>query len=117
MGRIQPHCEVKIVDDDGNTCAVGETGEFWARGYLVMKGYWQDEAATRASIEGGWMKSGDLATIDAQGYCRIVGRKKDMVIRGGENIYPQSRRFSDQIKDTGACFRREIRELGSVDCH
>ncbi|MGB0797299.1 MAG: AMP-binding protein, partial [Paracoccaceae bacterium] len=88
VGRIQPHCEVKIVDDDGNTCAVGETGEFWARGYLVMKGYWQDEAATRASIEGGWMKSGDLATIDAQGYCRIVGRKKDMVIRGGENIYP-----------------------------
>ena len=88
VGRIQPHCEVKIVDDDGNTCAIGETGEFWARGYLVMKGYWQDEAATKASIEAGWMKSGDLATIDAQGYCRIVGRKKDMVIRGGENIYP-----------------------------
>ncbi len=88
VGRIQPHCEVKIVNDDGQTCAVGEIGEFWAKGYLVMKGYWQDEAATKASIERGWVKSGDLAAIDAEGYCRIVGRKKDMLIRGGENIYP-----------------------------
>ena len=88
VGRIQPHCEVKIVNDDGKTCAVGEIGEFWAKGYLVMKEYWQDESATNAAIEGGWMKSGDLATINSEGYCRIVGRKKDMVIRGGENIYP-----------------------------
>ena len=67
VGQIQPHCEFKIVDDDGQTCAVGQTGEFWAKGYLVMKGYWQDAAATKASIERGLMKSGDLATIDTEG--------------------------------------------------
>ncbi len=88
VGRIQPHCEVKIVEDDGSTCAVGQTGELWTKGYLVMKGYWNDVEATQSSIENGWMKTGDLATIDNEGYCRIVGRKKDMVIRGGENIYP-----------------------------
>ena len=88
VGRIQPHCEVKIVEDDGSTCAVGQTGELWTKGYLVMKGYWNDAEATQSSIENGWMKTGDLATIDNEGFCRIVGRKKDMVIRGGENIYP-----------------------------
>ena len=88
VGRIQPHCEVKIVEDDGSTCAVGKTGELWTKGYLVMKGYWNDTEATQSSIENGWMKTGDLATIDNEGFCRIVGRKKDMVIRGGENIYP-----------------------------
>ncbi len=88
VGRIQPHCEVKIVEDDGSTCAVGQTGELWTKGYLVMKGYWNDHEATQSSIENGWMKTGDLATIDNEGFCRIVGRKKDMVIRGGENIYP-----------------------------
>jgi len=88
VGRIQPHCEVKIVEDDGSTCAVGQTGELWTKGYLVMKGYWNDDEATQSSIENGWMKTGDLATIDNDGFCRIVGRKKDMVIRGGENIYP-----------------------------
>ena len=88
VGRIQPHCEVKIVEDDGSTCAVGQTGEIWTKGYLVMKGYWNDTEATQSSIENGWMKTGDLATIDNEGFCRIVGRKKDMVIRGGENIYP-----------------------------
>ena len=88
VGRIQPHCEVKIVGDDGSTCAIGQTGELWTKGYLVMKGYWNDTEATQSSIENGWMKTGDLATIDNEGFCRIVGRKKDMVIRGGENIYP-----------------------------
>ena len=88
VGRIQPHCEVKIVEDDGSTCAIGQTGELWTKGYLVMKGYWNDTEATQSSIENGWMKTGDLATIDNEGFCRIVGRKKDMVIRGGENIYP-----------------------------
>ena len=88
VGRIQPHCEVKIVEEDGSTCAVGQTGELWTKGYLVMKGYWNDTEATQSSIENGWMKTGDLATIDNEGFCRIVGRKKDMVIRGGENIYP-----------------------------
>ena len=88
VGRIQPHCEVKIVEDEGSTCPVGQTGELWTKGYLVMKGYWNDDEATQSSIENGWMKTGDLATIDNEGFCRIVGRKKDMVIRGGENIYP-----------------------------
>ena len=58
------------------------------KGYLVMKGYWEDDEANSRTIKNGWLKSGDLATIDSKGFCRIVGRKKDMVIRGGENIYP-----------------------------
>ncbi|RMF39095.1 MAG: AMP-binding protein [Alphaproteobacteria bacterium] len=88
VGRIQPHCEAKIVDEDGRTVPVGEQGEFLARGYLVMKGYWDDPERTAEAIRDGWMHSGDLATIDAQGYCRITGRIKDMLIRGGENVYP-----------------------------
>jgi fatty-acyl-CoA synthase len=89
VGRIQPHLEVKVVDALGNIVAVGETGELCTRGYSVMKGYWGDEAKTRESIVEGWMHTGDLATIDADGYCNIVGRLKDMLIRGGENIYPR----------------------------
>ncbi|NPT60163.1 AMP-binding protein [Paraburkholderia elongata] len=89
VGRIQPHLEVKIVDFDGNTVSIGETGELCTRGYSVMLGYWEDETKTRESIVDGWMHTGDLATIDADGYCNIVGRLKDMVIRGGENIYPR----------------------------
>ncbi|CAE6836137.1 AMP-binding protein [Paraburkholderia haematera] len=89
VGRIQPHLEVKIVDFDGKTVSVGETGELCTRGYSVMLGYWEDETKTRESIVDGWMHTGDLATIDADGYCNIVGRLKDMVIRGGENIYPR----------------------------
>ena len=68
----------------------GVAGELLTRGYCVMRGYWDDDDRTRESIcAAGWMHSGDLATLDAQGYCRIVGRSKDMVIRGGENIYPR----------------------------
>ncbi|MBN3765127.1 AMP-binding protein [Burkholderia sp. Ac-20365] len=89
VGRIQPHLEVKVVDPLGNIVPVGETGELCTRGYSVMKGYWGDEAKTRESIVDGWMHTGDLATIDADGYCNIVGRLKDMLIRGGENIYPR----------------------------
>jgi fatty-acyl-CoA synthase len=89
VGRIQPHLEVKIVDALGNIVPVGETGELCTKGYSVMKGYWDDEAKTRESIVDGWMHTGDLATLDAQGYCNIVGRLKDMLIRGGENIYPR----------------------------
>ena len=88
VGRIQPHCQVKIVDEHGATVPVGETGELWVKGYLVMKGYWNDPEANKNSIYDNWMKSGDLASIDIDGFCRIVGRKKDMIIRGGENIYP-----------------------------
>ncbi len=90
VGRVQPHVEAKVVDADGRTVPVGTPGELWTRGYLVMQGYWGDEARTReAIVEGGWMRTGDLATIDAEGYCNIVGRVKDMLIRGGENIYPR----------------------------
>ncbi len=90
VGRVHPHVEVKIVDAEGRTVGVGERGELCTRGYSVMRGYWNDEARTREAIDaGGWMHTGDLATIDARGYCEIVGRVKDMVIRGGENIYPR----------------------------
>ena len=90
VGRVLPHLEVKIVDEDGCIVPHGETGELLTRGYSVMRGYWDDEARTRESIDAAcWMHSGDLATIDAEGYCRIVGRSKDMIIRGGENIYPR----------------------------
>ncbi len=90
VGRIHPHIEVQIVDAGGTVVPVGETGELCTRGYSVMKGYWDDEENTRAAItEEGWMQTGDLATIDEDGYAAIVGRVKDMVIRGGENIYPR----------------------------
>jgi fatty-acyl-CoA synthase len=90
VGRIQPHLEVKIVDRDSRIVSRGEAGELCTRGYSVMLGYWNDEARTREAIDSaGWMHTGDLATIDEDGYCRIVGRIKDMVIRGGENIYPR----------------------------
>lgn len=90
VGRIQPHLEVKLVDADGETVARGETGELCTRGYSVMIGYWDDSKRTAEAIDAdGWMHTGDLATIDEDGYCRIVGRIKDMVIRGGENIYPR----------------------------
>jgi fatty-acyl-CoA synthase len=90
VGRIQPHLEVKIVDRDGRVVPRGEAGELCTRGYSVMLGYWNDEARTSEAIDSaGWMHTGDLATIDDNGYCRIVGRIKDMVIRGGENVYPR----------------------------
>ncbi|WP_449192615.1 AMP-binding protein [Thauera sp.] len=90
VGRVQPHLEVKIVDTDGRIVPRGTPGELCTRGYSVMLGYWGDEAKTREAIDaGGWMHTGDLAVIDDEGYCNIVGRIKDMVIRGGENIYPR----------------------------
>ena len=90
VGRIQPHIEVKIVDTDGSIVPRGQAGELLTRGYSVMLGYWGDEAKTAEAIDkNGWMHTGDLATIDDEGYCNIVGRLKDMVIRGGENIYPR----------------------------
>jgi fatty-acyl-CoA synthase len=90
VGRIQPHLEVKIVDRQGRIVPRGAAGELCTRGYSVMLGYWNDEVRTREAIDAaGWMHTGDLATIDDDGYCRIVGRIKDMVIRGGENIYPR----------------------------
>ncbi len=90
IGRVQPHLECKIVDTDGNIVPSGEPGELCTRGYSVMIGYWDEPQRTAESIDAdGWMHSGDLATIDPQGCSSIVGRLKDMVIRGGENIYPR----------------------------
>lgn len=89
VGRVQPFAEVKVVDEAGETVRVGEPGELCTRGYLVMQGYWGDPERTSESIDAdGWMHTGDLGTIDPEGYGNIIGRVKDMVIRGGENIYP-----------------------------
>ena len=90
VGRVHPHAEARIVGPDGQTLPRGEQGEYCARGYAVMLGYWDDPAKTTEAIDaGGWMHSGDLAVMDANGYVRITGRIKDMIIRGGENIYPR----------------------------
>ncbi|WP_375482067.1 AMP-binding protein [uncultured Mycobacterium sp.] len=91
VGRAHPHVEIKIVDpDSGAIVERGEPGEFCARGYSVMLGYWRDDHLTREVIDDdGWMHSGDLAVMRDDGYCTIVGRLKDMVIRAGENIYPR----------------------------
>ena len=91
VGRVHPHVEVKIIDaETGRIVPHGTPGELCTRGYSVMLGYWNNEAATRESIDAaGWMHTGDVATMDADGYVNIVGRIKDMIIRGGENIYPR----------------------------
>jgi fatty-acyl-CoA synthase len=91
VGRVQPHLEIKIVDPvSAETVPQGESGELCTRGYSVMLGYWNDPERTAEAVDGeGWMHTGDLATMDAEGYVNIVGRSKDMVIRGGENVYPR----------------------------
>jgi fatty-acyl-CoA synthase len=90
VGRVHPHVQVKIIDAEGRVVPRGTAGELLTRGYNVMRGYWDDPARTREAIDsGGWMHTGDLAVLDAQGYCNIVGRLKDMIIRGGENVYPR----------------------------
>ena len=90
VGRVHPHLEVKLVDAEGRIVPRGEKGELLTRGYSVMLGYWGDEEKTREAIDAArWMHTGDLAVIDENGFCSIVGRSKDMVIRGGENIYPR----------------------------
>ena len=82
--------EVKIVDSNGDIVPYDTPGEYCSRGYAVMKGYWNDEKATKGTIDqNGFLHSGDLATMDKDGYVAIVGRIKDMIIRGGENIYPK----------------------------
>ncbi|MFR0713804.1 AMP-binding protein [Pseudomonas putida] len=90
VGRTQPRLESKVIDSAGETVPRGEIGELCTRGYSVMLGYWNNPQATGDSIDAdGWMHTGDLAVMDEQGYVRIVGRSKDMIIRGGENIYPR----------------------------
>lgn len=90
VGRVHPHVEVKIIDSDGRIVPRGTPGELCTRGYSVMQGYWDDAERTAQAIDrAGWMHTGDLAVIDDEGYCNIVGRIKDLVIRGGENVYPR----------------------------
>ncbi|CAN7236668.1 MULTISPECIES: AMP-binding protein [unclassified Variovorax] len=91
VGTVQPHIEIKVIDPEtGEIVKPGVSGEFCTRGYSVMHGYWEDEEKTHEAIDAeGWMHTGDLATMDAEGYVNIVGRIKDLVIRGGENIYPR----------------------------
>jgi fatty-acyl-CoA synthase len=90
VGRIHPHLEVKIVDTEGRIVPRGQSGELCTRGYSVMLGYWGEVEKTAEVIDAArWMHTGDLATLDDEGYCNIVGRIKDMVIRGGENLYPR----------------------------
>jgi fatty-acyl-CoA synthase len=90
IGRVHPHVEVKIIDAEGRVVPRGTPGELCTRGYSVMLGYWDDEARTKDAIDAaGWMHTGDLAVLDEEGFCNIVGRIKDLVIRGGENVYPR----------------------------
>jgi len=90
VGRVHPHLEIKIVDSEGRIVLRNQPGELCVRGYSVMRGYWHDAEKTAEVIDASrWMRTGDLATIDEEGYCKIVGRSKDVVIRGGENIYPR----------------------------
>lgn len=90
VGRAGPHLEVKILDENGDIVPVGETGDICARGYAVMKGYWDDPEKTAETVDDeGWLHSGDLGVMDDEGYVTVVGRLKDMIIRGGENIYPR----------------------------
>jgi fatty-acyl-CoA synthase len=88
VGTMIPRCEGRVIDDEGNLVPLGTAGQYCARGPGVMLGYWNQPEATAAAVQGGWMHSGDLATMDAEGRLRIVGRVIDMIIRGGENIYP-----------------------------
>lgn len=90
VGRVMPHVQVKIIDEAGHVVPRGERGELCTRGYSVMREYWDEPEKTRDAIDAtGWMHTGDLAVLDTEGYCDIVGRVKDMIIRGGENVYPR----------------------------
>ena len=90
VGRIHPHIQAKIIDAAGRVVPRGSPGELCVRGYSVMRGYWDDPSGTEAVVDvGGWMHTGDLAVLDEEGFCNIVGRVKDVIIRGGENIYPR----------------------------
>ncbi len=90
VGRAGPHLEVKIIDEEGAIVPAGQPGDICTRGYAVMKGYWDDPGRTAETVDSdGWLHSGDLGVMDGEGYVSVVGRLKDMIIRGGENIYPR----------------------------
>lgn len=89
VGGLMPHLEARIVDAEGRTLPLGERGELCLRGYALMQGYWQEPERSAEALRGGWMHSGDLATLDAHGRCRIVGRVRDLVLRGEHSVFPQ----------------------------
>ena len=90
VGRGGPHLEVKIIDEAGEIVPIGQAGDICTRGYAVMKGYWDEPEKTAETVDSdGWLHSGDLGVMDEEGYVSVVGRLKDMIIRGGENIYPR----------------------------
>lgn len=105
VGQVHPHVEIKIISENNEMVPIGHVGEFCTRGYSVMLGYWKDRAATSAVIdESRWLHTGDLAKMDSDGFVQIVGRKKDMIIRGGENVYPREveevvRQHVSRVKD------------------
>ncbi len=114
VGGIQPNVEAKIISENGKIVERGTTGEICVRGYNTMAGYWGDPAATAAAKDGsGWVHTGDLGTIDADGYLRIVGRINDMVIRGGENIYPKE--IEDFLRTHPAII--DVQVFGVSDAH
>jgi fatty-acyl-CoA synthase len=88
IGKPAPYDEVRVVDASGSEVAVGEVGEMLLRGPLVMQGYWRNQAATDQALAGGWLHTGDLARVDEEGFISLVGRKKEMIISGGLNVYP-----------------------------
>ena len=103
---MHPHVEIKIVDPEtGRIVPRGTAGELCTRGYSVMVGYWNNMEATRQAIDAAlWMHTGDLAVMDEDGYCNIVGRIKDMIIRGGENVYPREvEEFCTRIRRWPTC--------------
>lgn len=119
VGRIHPHVEVKIVDEAGQIVPVGTQGELLTHGYSVMKGYWGDDQKTSDSIVDGWMLTGDLATMDVDGYVAITGRVKDMICRGGENIYPREIEeflYKNENIATAQVFGVPDERLGEIVC-
>ena len=112
VGPAMPWVEIKVVDEEGRVVPVSEKGEICPRGYSVKQGYWNDEERRAETIDSaGWLHSGDIATMDEAGYVRIVGRIKDMIIRGGENIYP--REVEEFLYQHPAIF--EVRVFGVPD--
>jgi len=120
VGRALPHTEVKIVDEFGDVVAIGQPGEVCSRGYCIMQGYWNDAAKTAATIDSvGWLHSGDIGQMDELGYVQIVGRIKDMIIRGGENIYPreiEAKLYSHKDVQDAAVFGVQSDKYGEEVC-
>ncbi|MGI2177800.1 AMP-binding protein [Shewanella frigidimarina] len=120
VGRALPHTEVKIVNEFGDVVAIGQPGEVCSRGYCIMQGYWNDTVKTAATIDSaGWLHSGDIGQMDELGYVQIVGRIKDMIIRGGENIYPreiEEKLYSHKDVQDAAVFGVQSDKYGEEVC-